>query len=123
MAESAQAAANDQIKASAIMAEKLPGLIDPNLPADKQPLNDTSNPDPMTRPPQPLHPDRFSPGAAYTPPAETTTGSASPAGEPNSTTPAAKPKSPAAESAPEGGEAPAEPESNPTPPTAPQRNQ
>ena len=26
------------------MAEQLPGLIDPNLPPDQQPLNDTSNP-------------------------------------------------------------------------------
>ena len=62
----AQAAAmSDQMKASQIMAEKLPGLIDPNLPADQQPLYDTSNPNPATRPPQPLHPDEFSPGAAY----------------------------------------------------------
>jgi rod shape-determining protein MreC len=66
--ESTQAAASDPVKASAIMAEKLPGLIDPNLPADQQPLYDTSNPNPASRPPQPLHPDRFSPGAAYTPP-------------------------------------------------------
>jgi rod shape-determining protein MreC len=69
MATSEQtAAANDQMKASSIMAEKLPGLIDPNLPADQQPLHDDSNPNPATRPPQPLHPDRFTPGAAYTPP-------------------------------------------------------
>ncbi len=54
-------AINDQMKASEIMAEKLPGLIDPNLPADQQPLHDTSNPNPATRPPQPLHPDEFSP--------------------------------------------------------------
>jgi rod shape-determining protein MreC len=66
--ESTQAAAADPVKASAIMAEKLPGLIDPNLPADQQPLYDTSNPDPAKRPPQPLHPDEFSPGSAYTPP-------------------------------------------------------
>lgn len=68
MNDSTQAAANDPVKASAIMAEKLPGLIDPNLPADQQPLHDTSNPNPASRPPQPLHQDEFSPGAAYTPP-------------------------------------------------------
>jgi rod shape-determining protein MreC len=68
MSDSTQAAANDPVKASAIMAEKLPGLIDPNLPADQQPLHDTSNPNPAARPPQPLHKDEFSPGAAYTPP-------------------------------------------------------
>jgi rod shape-determining protein MreC len=66
--DSTQAAASDPVKASAVMAEKLPGLIDPNLPADQQPLYDTSNPNPASRPPQPLHPDRFTPGAAYTPP-------------------------------------------------------
>ena len=31
------AAIKDQVKASEIMAEKLPGLIDPNLPPDQQP--------------------------------------------------------------------------------------
>ncbi len=68
LAASEQAAANDPVKASAIMAEKLPGLIDPNLPADQQPLYDTSNPNPASRPPQPLQPDKYSPGHAYTPP-------------------------------------------------------
>jgi rod shape-determining protein MreC len=60
-------AIKDQVKASEIMAEKLPGLIDPNLPPDKQPLNDTSNPNPAPPPPQPLHADQFSPSAATTP--------------------------------------------------------
>ena len=59
-----------QLKAAQIMGEKLPGLVDPNLPADQQPLYDDSNPNPATPPPQPLHPDQFSPGAAYTPPAD-----------------------------------------------------
>jgi rod shape-determining protein MreC len=54
---------NAQRKASEIMAERLPGLIDPNLPPDQQPLNDTSNPNPVAHPPLPLHPDRFTPGA------------------------------------------------------------
>ncbi len=53
-----------QKKASDIMAERLPGLIDPNLPPDQQPLKDTSNPNPVAHTAQPLHPDRFTPGAA-----------------------------------------------------------
>ncbi len=61
-------AMSDQLKASEIMAEKLPGLVEPNLPQDQQPLYDSSNPNPVTQPPQPLHQDEFSPGAAYTPP-------------------------------------------------------
>jgi rod shape-determining protein MreC len=52
-----------QKKAAEIMAERLPGLIDPNLPADQQPLKDSSNPNPVTHPPLPLHPDRFTPGS------------------------------------------------------------
>jgi rod shape-determining protein MreC len=54
-------------KTSDGMAEKLPGLIDPNLPPDQQPLNDTSNPNPVSHPAQALHPDRFTPGNAATP--------------------------------------------------------
>jgi rod shape-determining protein MreC len=61
------AAIADQKKASAIMAERLPGLVDPNLPPDQQPLLDTSNPNPVAHPPQALHPDRFTPGAAADP--------------------------------------------------------
>ena len=52
-----------QKKASEIMAERLPGLIDPNLPADQQPLNDSTPPNPVSHTPLPLHPDRFTPGA------------------------------------------------------------
>jgi rod shape-determining protein MreC len=66
-------AIKDQMKASEIMAEKLPSLVDPNLPPDQQPLNDSSNPNPVSRPPQPLHPDEFSPGSAATPEPETGT--------------------------------------------------
>jgi rod shape-determining protein MreC len=54
----------DQQKASEIMAEHLPGLIDPNLPPDQQPLHDSSNPNIVSNPPRALHPDRFTPGAA-----------------------------------------------------------
>jgi rod shape-determining protein MreC len=57
----------DQQKASEIMAEHLPGLIDPNLPPDQQPLHDSSNPNPVSNPPRALHPDRFTPGAADVP--------------------------------------------------------
>lgn len=52
-----------QKKASEVLAERLPGLLEPNLPADQQPLNDDTNPNPVTRPPTALHPDRFTPGA------------------------------------------------------------
>jgi rod shape-determining protein MreC len=51
-----------QKKASEVLAERLPGLIDPNLPVDQQPLNDNSNPNPVAHPPLPLHSDRFTPG-------------------------------------------------------------
>jgi rod shape-determining protein MreC len=61
------AAINEQKKASEIMAEHLPGLIDPKLPADQQPLKDSSNPNPVAHPPIPLHPDRFTPGSAVEP--------------------------------------------------------
>jgi len=57
-------AIKDQLKASQIMAERLPGLIDPNLPPEQQPLLDTSNPNPVSHPPQALRPDRFTPGNA-----------------------------------------------------------
>ena len=60
MGDEAQAI-KDQLKASQIMAEHLPGLIDPNLPPEQQPLHDNSNPNPVAHPPQALHPDRFTP--------------------------------------------------------------
>jgi rod shape-determining protein MreC len=58
------AAMKEQKKAAEVMAERLPSLIDPKLPDDRQPLHDTSNPDPVARPPLALHPDRFTPGTA-----------------------------------------------------------
>jgi rod shape-determining protein MreC len=60
-------------KASDGMAEKLPGLIVPNLPPDQQPLKDTSNPNPVSKPPMAIHPDRFTPGSAVTPNLPSTT--------------------------------------------------
>jgi rod shape-determining protein MreC len=71
--EEAQAI-KDQLKASEIMAEHLPGLIDPALPPDQQPLLDNSNPTPVAHPPQPLHPDRFTPGLNDAAKAGTSTG-------------------------------------------------
>jgi rod shape-determining protein MreC len=92
----AQAAADEakaEKKASELLAERLPGLIEPDVPADQQPLNDTSNPAPVVRPPLPIHPDRFTPGAATTPGNAVPPGTApdaSPANDteqPNSTVP------------------------------------
>ena len=65
--EALKGAEAEQQKTSEGMAEKLPGLIDPSLPADQQPLKDTSNPNPVSRPPVAVHPDRFTPGNATTP--------------------------------------------------------
>ena len=59
-----EGAETEQQKTSEGMAEKLPGLLDPKLPADQQPLNDATNPAPVTRPPAAIHPDRFTPGNA-----------------------------------------------------------
>jgi rod shape-determining protein MreC len=62
--EGAQAEAiQAQRKAAQITAERLPTLVEPNLPPDQQPLNDSTPPVPMGQPPRPLHPDRFSPAA------------------------------------------------------------
>jgi len=76
------------------MAERLPGLIDPNLPADKQPLNDSSLPTIPPRQPLPVHPDRFTAGAADQPvkPAKPKTPDAG-AGTGTEASPSAKPVS------------------------------
>jgi rod shape-determining protein MreC len=61
------AALDEQRKASTIMAERLPGLTDPNAPP--KPV-DPNAPQPSllvvapAKPLKPIHPDRFSPGAA-----------------------------------------------------------
>lgn len=65
--EALKGSETEQQKASDGMAEKLPGLIVPNVPPDQQPLNDTSNPNPVSKPPVAIHPDRFTPGNAVTP--------------------------------------------------------
>jgi len=115
------AAIKEQKKASAIMAEHLPGLLDPNLPPEQQPLLDSSNPNGVARPPLPLHPDRFTPGAAQTPapPADT---EAKP--EPAETRPDARPKP--HQPPPASDHKPAKPAPATQPPSsrqpAPQRN-
>ncbi|WP_109489177.1 rod shape-determining protein MreC [Occallatibacter savannae] len=70
--ETLKGAEAEKQKTSEGMAEKLPGLIDPKLPPDQQPLNDTSNPGFPSRPTAPLHPDRFTPAntAPAAPPAQ-----------------------------------------------------
>ena len=65
--EALKGAEAEQQKTSEGMAEKLPGLIVPDVPPDQQPLKDTSNPNPVSRPPVAIHPDRFTPGNATTP--------------------------------------------------------
>jgi rod shape-determining protein MreC len=83
--EALKGAEAERQKTSEGMAEKLPGLIDPNLPADQQPLKDTSNPNPVSRPPMAVHPDRFTPGSAITPnvPATQDGNQGAPAAAPN----------------------------------------
>ena len=62
--EGAEAAAiAAQRKAATITAERLPTLIEPNVPPAQQPINDSTPPVPMAPPPQPLRPDRFSPAS------------------------------------------------------------
>jgi len=80
----------EQKKASEVMAERLPGLVDPSLPPDQQPVNGTANPAPVPHPPPAIHPDRFTPGnvPATVPGAPS---DATPATEPDAKTPA-KPK-------------------------------
>ena len=88
-----EAAAAAQKKASDGMAEKLPGLIDLTLKPEEQPLNDTSNPNPVAHPPQALHPDRFTPGSAVTPNAVTpNTDQQTPPAAPSAPSPTATPK-------------------------------
>lgn len=56
----------EQKRASDILAQRLPGRIDPNAPADTNPpqlVDAAGNPIHAPAPPQPIHPDRFSPDA------------------------------------------------------------
>jgi rod shape-determining protein MreC len=113
-------AIKDQLKASEIMAEHLPGLINPNLPPDQQPLLDNSNPNPVAHPPQPLHPDRFTPGTdAQTTPGGGDTATTGPAGDQQGAAPASESKpapKPSAKTGSKSGQL------SPLPPANPQRN-
>jgi rod shape-determining protein MreC len=100
-------AIQDQLKASQIMAERLPGLIDPNLPPDQQPLLDNSNPNPVAHPPLALHPDRFTPGADAGSSPGATDGSKPDATA--GTTPDSRENKPAAKPAAKPGSKPAQP--------------
>ena len=55
-------------KAADILAQRLPGALPPPAPGTDGKPADMNAPPPPVRPPQPLHPDRFTPGA--TPPAQ-----------------------------------------------------
>jgi rod shape-determining protein MreC len=70
-AEMQQDLSDTQQKASDVLAEKLPSRADPNAPADEQPDSEKDSADasvtPPVKPPQPLHPDHFTP--SDTPPA------------------------------------------------------
>jgi len=70
-AEMAQDLTDAQQKASDVLAERLPSRTDPNAPADEQPDAPTPGSDanvtPPVKPPQPLHPDHYTP--SDTPPA------------------------------------------------------
>ncbi len=96
------AAINEQKKASEIMAERLPGLSDPNAPAaaatpakGATPAGAAPAAPPVPKILPPQHPDRFTPGSAAQPnatpdtaPAETSPASPKP---PTSKTPGTKP--------------------------------
>ncbi len=105
-------AIKDQMKASEIMAEKLPGLADPNLPPDQQPLNDSTPPNPAAQPPQPLHADEFSPDATDAPGAQPET----------SPSPNPKPKYPSASPDASGSSGAAHPGTKSKPQATPRRN-
>ncbi len=116
-----------QKKASEGMSEKLPGLIDPNLPPDQQPLNDTSNPNPVAHPPQALHPDRFTPGNAVTPPSgqgqRVVEGATAPNPNQGTTKKPARPQNgPGTVPSATPATARTKPKTNPPPKDAPQRN-
>ena len=121
------AAIKEQKKAADIMAERLPGLIDPNLPPDQQPLHDSSNPNPVAHPPQALHPDRFTPGADGSAPANGTPQNVPDANNSAPDPTSKKPSVPAASqtkpAAKPTNKAATKPAQNPPPKNPPQQNQ
>jgi rod shape-determining protein MreC len=94
------AAIAEKKKASAIMAERLPGLTDPNAP----PPAPTQPGQPAATPPKPkllpsVHPDRFSPGATPVEP-QGSSGQSTPAQSAPEKPAAKPPKNPAPKTAP-----------------------
>ena len=77
MMQSEAVATAEQLKASEILAEKLPSLVDPDAPdSDKDVMDNSTDPEAAAvaspvRPPAAMHPDRFSPNT--TPPAASLT--------------------------------------------------
>ncbi len=130
--KSADAAAlAEQRKASAIMAERLPGLTDPNAPpkpADAKGANGAT-PTPTTPvvpkvlPPQ--HPDRFTPGHADQPERTGPVAPPAPKSSSGNTTPARPAQKPGKQEAAPGTPTESKPKSpaKPTQQPQPQRNQ
>ena len=97
-------AIKEQKKAAEMMAERLPGLTEPNHPAgqstdqpgdkSKDPNAPAQTPTPASHPPVALHPDRFSPGAGVPVTSAKPETSTKPAAEPASKKPADKPSTP-----------------------------
>ena len=124
------AALDEQRKASAIMAERLPGLTDPNAPpakpADKgangAPAAPATSPVPKVLPPQ--HPDRFTAPNAARPSDSTTARPAVPKPAPNAT-PGTQPtgKGPGSPAASDSNQSKPKPPAKPSTPPAPQRNE
>jgi rod shape-determining protein MreC len=111
------AAIEAQQKASQIMAERLPGLIDPSLPPEQQPLLDSSNPNPVAHPPLAMRPDRFTPGTSPSTQTDAQAGSAQDASTGNQlSAPEGRPAKPAVKPRPKSATA-----ARPTQ-TPPQRN-
>ncbi len=120
-----------QKKASEIMAEHLPGLLDPNLPAGQPPPPVDNS---ITHPPMPLHPDRFTPGGAENGgepapgasapkmPAVRTPVAKAPASGAATPPAAKKPAVPGATTPPAAAKKPAAPRTTPPANTTPRRN-
>jgi rod shape-determining protein MreC len=91
------AAIKEQKKAAELMAERLPGLTDPNAPpaaADAKNPNGTVTPEMPAKIPQALHPDRFTPGSSASESAPVPAAAAKPASGAPAAKPAAQPVAP-----------------------------
>ncbi len=115
------AALDEQRKASTIMAERLPGLTDPNAPP--KPV-DPNAPQPSllvvapAKPLKPIHPDRFSPGAAPDAPTAAAAGDKPKAQAEKTSAPVSRTASQAdstAGSQPAAGQSTSQPDSEPKP--------